>query len=301
MSDQLTVITTYRPAPSAGRSVARPAARAASARSASARPVSARSAAARPAVGSAGRALQPFDGHGVARRRPAAFYQERASQWGGLISTAFEAISSQAMYDLRARIQQLGKEAQDHIEEIDPGRTGAELKAWLDARLVADQQHHRAGVVSGVREFSDRAAQHFALTRSVPVDPPSSRLGSDFDTERLAVSKKKNSALSTSINIGMRAYMGFMIFFVLTQVMEFHAPGWVGVLPVLLLGGVALSEERRKRIDQRRYQASEAVAQHIGEFADRAARETEELLRGLEVGIGSAYRGRVEALMANAN
>jgi hypothetical protein len=296
MSDQLTVITTYRPAPSAGRSVARPAARRAVARPAVARP-----AVARPAVGPAGRALQPFDGHGVARRRPAAFYQERASQWGGLISTAFEAISSQAMYDLRARIQQLGKEAQDHIEEIDPGRTGAELKAWLDARLVADQQHHRAGVVSGVREFSERAAQHFALTRSVPVDPPPSRVGSDFDVERLAVSKKKNSALSTSINIGMRAYMGFMIFFVLTQVMEFHAPGWVGVLPVLLLGGVALSEERRKRIDQRRYQASEAVAQHIGEFADRAARETEELLRGLEVGIGSAYRGRVEALMANAN
>jgi hypothetical protein len=296
MSDQLTVITTYRPAPSAGRSVARPAARRAVARPAVARP-----AVARPAVGPAGRALQPFDGHGVARRRPAAFYQERASQWGGLISTAFEAISSQAMYDLRARIQQLGKEAQDHIEEIDPGRTGAELKAWLDARLVADQHHHRAGVVSGVREFSERAAQHFALTRSVPVDPPPSRVGSDFDVERLAVSKKKNSALSTSINIGMRAYMGFMIFFVLTQVMEFHAPGWVGVLPVLLLGGVALSEERRKRIDQRRYQASEAVAQHIGEFADRAARETEELLRGLEVGIGSAYRGRVEALMANAN
>jgi hypothetical protein len=286
MSDQLTVITTYRPAPTAGRSVARPAAR---------------PAVARPAVGPAGRALEPFGGHGVARRRPAAFYQERASQWGGLISTAFEAISSQAMYDLRARIQQLGKEAQDHIEEVDPGRTGAELKAWLDARLVADQQHHRAGVVSGVREFSDRAAQHFALTRSVPVDPPPSRLGSDFDTERLVVSKKKNSALSTSINIGMRAYMGFMIFFVLTQVMEFHAPGWVGVLPVLLLGGVALSEERRKRIDQRRYQASEAVAQHIGEFADRAARESEELLRGLEIGIGSAYRGRVEALMANAN
>ena len=300
MSDQLTVITTYRPAPSAGRSVARPAARAASARSASARPVSARSAAARPAVGSAGRALQPFDGHGVARRRPAAFYQERASQWGGLISTAFEAISSQAMYDLRARIQQVGKEAQDHLEDIDPGSTGSELKAWLDARLLADLAHHRAGIVSATREFSDRAAQHFALIRSVPVEPPPTRVRSDFDTARLAVNKKKNNALSTWINIGMRAYMGFMIFFVLTQVMELHAPGWVGALPVLLLGGVALSEERRKRIDQRRYQASEAVAQHIGQFADRAARETEELLRGLELGLSSAYRSRVEALMARA-
>jgi hypothetical protein len=193
MIDQLTVITTYRPASSAGRSAGRVA-----------RPAS------RPAMS---RALQPFGGHGVARRqdRPVAFYQERAAQWGGLISTAFEAISSRAVYDLRARIQQVG------------------------------------------------------------------------------------------INIGMRAYMGLMIFFVLTQVMEFHAPGWVGVLPVLLLGGVALSEERRKRVEQRRYQASEAVAQHIGKFADRAARESEELLRGLELGLGSAYRGRVEVIMARAN
>ena len=283
MSDQLTVITTYRPAPAAGRDVARPASR--------------------PGGVRGGRALQPFGGQGVARRqdRPMAFYQERASQWGGLISTAFEAISSQSMYDLRACIQQIGKEAQDHLEEIDPGSTGSELKAWLDARLVADLAQHRAGIVAATREFSDRAAQHFALVRSVPVEPPPSRVGSDFDTARLVVSKKKNSALSTSINIGMRAYMGFMIFFVLTQVMELHAPGWVGALPVLLLGGVAVSEERRKRIDQRRYQASEAVAQHIGEFADRAARETEELLRGLELGLSSAYRSRVEALMARAN
>jgi hypothetical protein len=279
MSDQLTVIT-HRAAPSARRSAARPASR--------------------PAMS---RALQPFGGHGVARRqdRPAAFYQERASQWSGLIGSAFEAISSRAAYDLRARIQQVGKEAQDHIEDIDPGRTGAEMKAWLDARLVADVAHHRAVMVSAVREFSDRAAQHFALTRSVPVEPPPSALRSDFDTARLVVNKKKNSAMSTWINIGMRAYMGFMIFFVLTQVMEVHVPGWLGVLPVLLLGGVALSEERRKRVDQRRHQAADAVAQHIGEFADRASRESEELLRGLEMGLGSAYRGRVEALMARAD
>ena len=283
MSDQLTVITTRHAGAAAGRPVVR--------------------SASRPSAGRGGRALQPFGGRGVARRpeRPAAFYQERAAQWGGLISTAFEAMSSQAMYDLRARIQQVGKEAQDHLEEIDPGSTGSDLKAWLDARLGADLAHHRAGIVASAREFSDRAAAHFALIRSVPVEPPPSRVASDFDTDRLAVNKKRNSALSTSINIGMRAYMGFMIFFVLTQVMEVHVPGWLGVLPVLLLGGVALSEERRKRVEQRRHQASEVVAQHIGEFADRAARESEELLRGLEVGLGSAYRGRVEVLMARAD
>jgi hypothetical protein len=43
------------------------------------------------------------------------------------------------------------------------------------------------------------------------------------------------------------------------------------------------------------------VAQHIGEFADRAAREMEELLRGLELGLSSAYRSRVEALIARAD
>jgi hypothetical protein len=279
MSDELTVITTPGATPSAGRSVARPSSR--------------------PAMS---RALQPFDGRGVARRRerPVAFYRERASQWDGLLSAAFEAISSRAMDDLRTRIRQIGTEAQDHIEDIDPGRTGSELTAWLDARLAAALQDHRAGVVAGVRDFSDRAARHFALTRSLPVDPPPSRLDSDFDTGRLAVDEKR-SALSASVTIGMRAGTGFMIFFALTQVMELHLPGWAGVLLILLLGGVALADERRKRVEQRRNHAAEVVAQHIGEFADRAVRETEELLRDLERGLGSAYRGRVEALMASAD
>jgi hypothetical protein len=79
--------------------------------------------------------------------------------------------------------------------------------------------------------------------------------------------------------------------------MSLALPGWLGALPVLLLGGVALYEEHRKRVEQRQYQAAEAVAGHIGEFADRAASEMEELLRGLDLSIDSAYRTRVEPLM----
>ncbi len=230
--------------------------------------------------------------------RSADFYRERASQWGELRATAFEAISSRAAYDLRARIATVMTEAQDHVEDTDPGRTGAELKAWLDARLVTELHGTRHGTVAAVRAFSARAAAHFALPGTVPVDPGPGRVTSDFDTARLAVNKKKNSTLSTSINIGMRAYMGFMIFFVLTQVMALAVPAWIGLLPVLLLGGVALFEEHRKRVEQRQYQASEAVAQHIGEFADRASREMEELLRDLDLGVDTAYRSRVEPLMA---
>ncbi len=231
------------------------------------------------------------------RNPPGEFYRERASQWGELLSTAFASISSQSAYDWRTRVAQVGKEAQDHIEDTDPGRTGPELKAWLDARLVAELQGTRHGTVAAARAFSARAAQHFAFADSVAVDPPRSLTTSDFDADRLAVNKKKNSAVSTSVNIAMRAYMGFMIFFVLTNVMALAIPGWIGFLPVLLLGGVALFEEHRKRVEQRQYQASDAVAAHIGEFADRASREMEELLRGLELGVDTAYRSRVEPLM----
>ena len=280
MLDSQTVITSYAAGSSAGRSAA--------------------GTALRPGTGRPGNAVQSIARQDIARRedRRAEFYAERASQWGPLLSTSFESISSHAAFDLRTRIQGVGKDAQEYIEDTDPGRTGTELKAWLDQRLMVELAHNQLGVVTAARGFSARAAQHFALTRSVVVDPPLPRTTSDFDTGRLAVNRKKNSNLSTTINIMMRAYMGFMIFFVLTSVMEVHIPGLLGALPVLLMGGVAVYEEYRKRAEQRQYQASDAVTQHIGEFADRASREMEELTRGLELGIDSAYRSRVEPLLA---
>ncbi|NMO94163.1 hypothetical protein, partial [Actinomycetospora sp. TBRC 11914] len=225
------------------------------------------------------------------------FYRERASQWDGLRGAAFGAISSRAVYDLRARIQTVSQQAQDQLEDIDPARRGGEFKAWLDARLVHELHAHQGSTVAAVREFSSRAARHFALEVPVACEPARPRTGSDFDTARLQVHRKKNSNLSTAVNIATRAYMGFMIFFVLTTVMAVALPGWLGALPVLLLGGVALYEEHRKRVEQRQYQAAEAVAGHIGEFADRAASEMEELLRGLDLSIDTAYRTRVEPLM----
>ncbi|HEY2194396.1 MAG TPA: hypothetical protein VGH76_19160 [Actinomycetospora sp.] len=217
--------------------------------------------------------------------------------WDGLRGAAFETISSRASYDFRTRIQTVSKEAQDQLEEIDPGRSTAELKAWLDARLTAELHDHQGGIVAAAREFSGRAARHSALDAPVVVDPPGPRTGSDLDTSRLAVHEKKNSNLSTAVNIATRAYMGFMIFFVLKNVMAIALPGWVGALPVLLLGGVPLYEECRKRVEQRRYQASDVLAQHIGEFADRASSEMDELLRGLDLSLDSAYRSRVEPLL----
>jgi hypothetical protein len=225
------------------------------------------------------------------------FYRERASQWDGLRGAAFEAISSRAAYDFRARIQTVLQEVRDQLEDIDPGRSTGALKAWLDARLAAELHAQQGGIVAAAREFSARAARHFALESPVIVDPPRPRTTSELDTARLAVSKKKNSNLSTAVNIATRAYMGFMIFFVLKNVMGIALPGWLGALPVVLLGGVALSEEYRKRVEQRQYQAGDVIAAHIGEFADRASSEMEELLRGLDLSIDTAYRTRVEPLL----
>jgi hypothetical protein len=274
LDTQQTVITSYGAGPTAGRSTA-------------------------PMPRRPGRAVQPIARHEVIRRQEShsEFYAERASGWGGLLSTTFSSIASEAAYDLRTRIQNVSRDAHDYIEDTDPGRTGADLKAWLDERLVVELAHHQLGVTGAVRSFSGRAAQYFALPGSVTVDPPRTRTHSDFDTARLAVHRKRNSTLSTTVNILMRAYMGFMIFFVLTKVMEVAIPGFLGALPVLLMGGVALYEEYRKRIEQRQHQASEAVAQHIGEFADRASHEMEDLIRGLEISVDAAYRSRVEPLL----
>jgi len=102
--------------------------------------------------------------------------------------------------------------------------------------------------------------------------------------------------ISAVVNIALRAYMGFVMFYLLTRLTELNLPMILSLVPTLLMGGLAVVEERNRRRDKRREQASTTVRSYITDFSMRVTKESRDLLRQLEQDLRDAYGARSEQM-----
>ncbi len=153
--------------------------------------------------------------------------------------------------------------------------------------------------VSAVRSLSVRSARYLALDETEVIDPPPPSLQSALASGAPDETALKGCWLSALINILMRGYMGFMMLLMLSNtVFKVSLSVWFGALPFGLLAAVAWREERARRLAGRRAEAHRLTRGHVDEFANRAMKDTQDLLRGLEHGLRQAYQARVDRLLA---
>lgn len=223
---------------------------------------------------------------------------ERAGRWGRILGDSFSGIASDVEFDLRTRIQAVLTEAERAIDETDPTAGWAGFAGWLDEALVGQVRVNYELAVGLTREVSLRAAEHFGLAESEVVDPPPPTITSDLASGAPVVAAAGGRARGGArMNVFMRAYMGFMIFFLMTRVFGLDLPLYVGALPALVMGAIALREERTRRLDNRKAAAMRTVRHHISDFSAQATKDSRDLVRDLEHGLRDGYHTRVDQLL----
>ena len=233
------------------------------------------------------------------RQRRLASYEKRAAGWGRTLSESFSVISRDISFDVAERMKTVLTEAEREISSGDPRKDWTRYATEVDRRLVEQAWRSHQVAVNAVRSLSARSARELGLTETVVIDPPPPSVRSSLTTVVPGGSAEKSGRLSAVVNILMRGYMGFMMLLVLSNtVFKVPLPVWFGALPFGLLAAVAWREERARRLAARRAEALRLTRGHVDEFAARATKDTQDLLRTLDKGLRLAYRARVERLLA---
>jgi hypothetical protein len=91
--------------------------------------------------------------------------------------------------------------------------------------------------------------------------------------------------------------MGFMMFYLLTRLTGWETlPLVVGLVPALLMGGLAVIEDRKRQLERRRAHASTTVRGYVTDFSMRVTKDSRDLLRQLEQELRDAYSARGEQM-----
>ncbi|MCD2196181.1 hypothetical protein LQ327_22670 [Actinomycetospora endophytica] len=231
--------------------------------------------------------------------RRSAFYEERTAAWSGNLSERFSDIAGVVSSDFGERFQSVLTDTERTIDSSDPFKDWQCYAAELDRRLNDEVWNNHQVAVSAVRSLSESSARYLALDETEVIDPPPPSLQSALASEAPDATALKGGRLNALINIVMRGYMGFMMLLMVSNlVLKISMSAWYGVLPFGLLAAVAWREERARRLAARRAEAQRLTRNHLDEFATRAMKDSQDLLRALEYGLRQAYRARVARVLA---
>ena len=219
-------------------------------------------------------------------------------RWQKLLRDSFATVTSDVDFDLRQRMQGVLSQAEHTIGHSDPAKNWDEFASWLRQRLTCEAQANNDLAVTSSRRVSLEAANHIAPDEMHIIDPPQATIVTDLPTALTADQALGTSRVGTSavVNIALRAYMGFVMFYLLTRLTELILPMIFSLVPTLLMGGLAVVEERNRRRDKRRELASTTMRNYITDFSMRVTKETRDLLRQLEQELRDAYGARSEQL-----
>lgn len=226
--------------------------------------------------------------------------RDRGNRWKGQLRDGFTELNSDVDFDLRRRMQNIRTAAENAVEATDPKEGWDAITDWLRTQLATEVRANHEFAVTSIRALSVNGAKFLNLGESQIVDPPAPVV-----PEQLSVSLKElpkpphQSGVGTLImNIALRAYVGFVMFFLITSVTGIELNILIGIAPALLLGGLALQEERSRRVTSRRLTAAQVLRNYITEFGMYAAKGSRDLLREQEQGLRDGYEALVDRQVA---
>lgn len=229
-------------------------------------------------------------------------FKQRVNRWQQLLTDGTTDLTAAVEVDLRERFRALVKDAETELDEADPDEIWGEFEPTLYRRTAEALDENLTLLRERADEVARRLAESIADDEEELVD-----VGTALDgvTDIDGVAERRDGTDPTS---GARAQQAFRAGY--GGAMPIMAVGGMAlgvlglgtlVLPLAAVAGVmagrkALTDERERRLSQRRQQAKVAVKKYTDDALFRAAAERKQAQRNVQRLLRDHFGGRVKEL-----
>ena len=207
----------------------------------------------------------------------------QASRWQQVLVDGVGDLTSDLDHDLRDRLRQVVKEAEEALDISDPAETWDEFEPWLYRRTAQDVAHHYALMSRRGRELAAAVAEVFALDGHevnlvLQAGSPTDTLGGSSTLS--AVELKSAGVVQQALTVMRGTYGGVLMFSMMPSMLLGLALPLAPIAAIgMFLGRKTLSEERERQLGQRRSQAKAAVRKYIDDVSFAVSKESRDNLR----------------------
>lgn len=208
-------------------------------------------------------------------------FKSRSSKWNVALSDGIADLSSDLEHDLRDRLRRVQREAEQAIDEGDPGPIWEQIAEWTDQRIADaisetfvwtdERSNWLLEEIAGI--FADEQGELPSLavggTEGLldPVDPLP-----DFSPGHLGAVEK--------LYIGVRgSYGGVLMVGLATGLIGLSLINPISLLVGVLVGRRAYREDMNARLTRRRFEAKNIVRRYIDEVTFQVSKQLKDRLR----------------------
>jgi hypothetical protein len=234
----------------------------------------------------------------------AAAAKERSARWQQTLADGVADLAADIEWDLRDRVRQLLKAAEETLETVDPAKVWDQFEPWLSeelGRAVATTY-----LWAGERTWwlAERVAAHFAEPDSqsdlAPV--PAGRFVAELSAlPELAPPDLDGIHFTQGLLVGLRgSYGGVLMVGLVTTLSGMALINPFSIGAGVLLGGRTVRDERRRALRRRRLDARRVVRQHADEVQFVLGKHTKDMLREVQRALRDHFTARAEEVATGA-
>lgn len=226
----------------------------------------------------------------VALEARAAALRGAGARWAHVLGERFTTITADADHDLRSRMRELTRIADERVDAADPATAWPELERWLREQLAAEVDGHLATT----REASQAGVA--AAAAVLELDAPALPDGSpSLDLEGLAPTQPelaRPGLFAQGLTLLRGSYGSVLMIGALGGLAGLTVAAPVVAAVGLALGGRSFREDRVRQRAARRAAAKAALRRHVDDVTFVVAKASRDGVRALH--------GEARALLATA-
>jgi len=222
-----------------------------------------------------------------------------ASKWQQGLSDGVMDLQTDLDHDLRGRLRQVMKQADEAIDASDPAETWDDFQAWLYRRVAEDIVHNYTFLHARGDELALRVAEYFGedggdLTVHLEMLNPTDVVASiDANTEIQA----EKMGLGTQGLAAMRgSYGGMLMFGMLGNMAGLALANPATIVIGLFMGRKALRDEKERQLQMRRNQAKQAHRKYTDEVSFVVGKDSRDTMRRIQRQLRDFFSARAEEL-----
>ena len=221
------------------------------------------------------------------------------SKWQQTLSDGVVDLQADVDHDLRGRLRQVTRQADEALEASDPAETWDEFQAWLYRRVAEDVVHNYAFLHLRAKDLTERVSEHFGqdgegIVVELEVANPTEVLAgvdanTDIEVSKLGVGGQGMAALRGS-------YGGLLMFGMLGRMAGLAMANPATIIIGLFMGRQALRGEKERQLAMRRNQARQAHRKYTDEVGFVVGKDSRDTLRRVQRTMRDFFATRAEEL-----
>lgn len=232
-----------------------------------------------------------------ARARSAAL-KERSARWQHTLGDGITDLNADIEYDLRDRMREIVRAAEDAINEGDPQKTWEQIAAWVEQETSNACASNYLWATQRARWLAAEVAEHFAGEGEQLL--PELRFNSDDGMNLvpdMQLRDVESFGLGQKTLAGMRGgYVGVLMFGMLGTFAGMPLINPFSIGAGLLLGGKGLADERRRVVTKRQNEAKSTVRRYSDDVIFQVSKQSRDMLRSVQRDMRDHYTGIAEEI-----